>query len=78
MAYHLTLFPAESPLDTVVMGILGQLPKRNKGYLFTPLMVNRFTKITNIVPLQRIRVNEIASPCNEHWVFSYAPETLLP
>lgn len=72
------LFPATKPLENVAIDILGPLPKSKRGYLFILVITDRFTKLTQIVPLRRITAYDVAVAFTEHWVFKYGPpKTLL-
>ena len=72
------LFPATAPLDSVAIDILGPLPKSSRGFIFMLLISDRFTKLTQVVPLKHITAYDVAVAFVEHWVFKYgAPATLL-
>ena len=76
-ASEMKLFPATTPLDSVAIDILGPLPKSSRGFLFMFVISDRFTKLTQVVPLKRITAYDVAAFV-EHWVFKYgAPATLL-
>ena len=73
------LFPATAPLDSVAIDILAPLPKSARGYIFMLVISDRFTKLTQVVPLKLITPYDVAVAFVEHWVFKYgAPATLLP
>lgn len=57
---QLKLFRAKSPLISVGIDILGPLPKANWGRRFLLLISDRFTKITQAVPLKYIDANSLA------------------
>ena len=77
-ASEMKLFLATAPLDSVAIDILGPLPKSARGYIFMLVISDRFTKLTQVVPLKRITVYDVAVAFVEHWVFKYgAPATLL-
>ena len=46
------LFRAVKPLEDLAIAILGPLPKSTKGYTFILLITDRFTKLTQAVPLR--------------------------
>ena len=72
------LFPATAQLDSVAIDILGPLPKSSRDFIFMLVISNRFTKLTQVVPLKRITAYDVAVAFVEHWVFKYgAPTTLL-
>ena len=77
-ASEMRLFPATAPLESVAIDILGPLPKSTRGYLFMLVISDRFTKLTQVVPLRRITAYDVAVAFVEQWVFKYgAPATLL-
>lgn len=77
-ANPMQLFPAETPLESVAIDILGPLPKSKRKYEFILVIADRFTKLTQIVPLRKITALDVAKAFAEHWVFKYgAPVTLL-
>ena len=77
-ASEMKLFPATAPLDSVAIDILGPLPKSSRGFIFMLVISDRFTKLTQVVPLKRITAYDVAVAFVEHWVFKYAaPATLL-
>ena len=77
-ASEMKLFPATAPLDSVAIVILGPLPKSSRGFIFMLVISDRFTKLTQVVPLKRITAYDVAVAFVEHWVFKYgAPATLL-
>jgi len=72
------LFPPRGPLEMVAIDILGPLPQSSRGFRFILVMADRFTKLTQAVPLRRITAYDVAVAFVEHWVFKYGPpETLL-
>ena len=72
------LFPATNPLESVAIDILGPLPKSKRGFRFILVIADRFTKLTQVVPLRKITAYDVAVAFVEHWVFKYGPpKTLL-
>ena len=72
------LFPATTPLESVAIDILGPLPKSVDGHLFLLVIVDRFTKLTQAIPLKSIRAYDVAVAFVNEWVFKYGtPHTLL-
>ena len=59
-ASEMKLFPATAPLDSVAIDILGPLPKIARGYIFMLVIFDRFTKLTQVVPLKRITAYDVA------------------
>ena len=77
-ANHMRLFPATTPLESVAIDILGPLPKSVDGHLFLLVIVDRFTKLTQAIPLKSIRAYDVAVAFVNEWVFKYgSPQTLL-
>ena len=73
----LKLFPASGPLESVSPDILGPLEKSKRGFPFVLFITDRFTKLTQAVPLRRIRAADVAAGFVDHWVFKYGPPTTL-
>jgi transposase InsO family protein len=74
----LKLFPADGPLEFVVMDVLGPLPKTERGNCFLLVISDRFSKLTRTVPLRSITALVIAKVFCDAWVFSYrSPRYLL-
>ena len=72
------LFPATTPLESVAIDILGPLPKSTDGHLFILFIFDRFTKLTQIVPLKSVKAYDVAVAFVNEWVFKYGPlRTLL-
>lgn len=65
------LFPATEPLESVAMDLLGPLPKTKKGNQYILVITDRFTKLTQIVPLRTITAEAVAAAFVIHWVFKY-------
>ena len=73
----LALFPATVPLRSVAIDILGPLTKTKKKMRFLLVMTDRFTKLTQVVPLRTITALSVATAFVEHWVFKYGPPQTL-
>jgi Integrase core domain len=74
----LKLFPAKGPLESVAMDILGPLPKSKHGNRFLLVITDRYSKVTQTVPLRAITALSVARAFCEQWVYVYgAPVTLL-
>jgi len=72
------LFPAIQPLEDVAIDILGPLPKSAKGNLFILVVTDRFSKLTQAVPLRSIKALDVSIAFVNEWVFKYgAPRRLL-
>ena len=74
----LKTFPATVPLRHVSIDILGALKKTKRGNRWILVMTDRFTKLTQVVPMKKITAQHVAIAFVEHWVFKYGPpKTLL-
>ena len=69
----LKLFPATKPLASLCIDILGPLTESKRGYVFLPVITDRFTKLTRVVPLREITAYNVSVAFVEHWLFSYGP-----
>ena len=74
---RLRLFPATRPLEAVAIDILGPLPKTDGGFRFLVIITDRFTKLSQVVPLRRITAYHVAVAFCEAWVFKYGPPATL-
>ena len=52
--HPLRLFPAQHPLERLSIDILGPLTKTKKGNRVLLVITDRFTKLTQVIPLRRI------------------------
>ena len=72
------LFPPTKPLECVAIDILGPLPTSNAGHKFLLVMTDRFSKLTQVTPLKRIKTLDVARAFVNDWVFKYgAPDSLV-
>ena len=71
--HPLRLFPAQSPLEALSIDILDPLTKTKKGYRFLLVVTDRYTKLTQVIPLRRIDAYTVAVAFIEHWIFTYGP-----
>lgn len=72
------LSPATKPPESVSTDILSPLPKSKCGYFFILVISERFSKLTQIVPIRPIKEYDVAVAFTDHWVFKYrSNETLL-
>ena len=69
----LAIFPATVPLRSLCIDILGPLTKSKKGMRYMLVITDRFTKLTQVVPLKGITALTVAKGFVEHWVFKYGP-----
>ena len=75
--HPLRLFPAQRPLEGLSSDILGPLTKTKKGHRFLLVITDRFTKLTQVIPLRRIDAYTIAVAFVEAWIFKYGPPKTL-
>ena len=77
-ASTLNLFPANAPLESVAIDLLGPLPVTSQGNRYLLAMTDRFTKLTRTVPLKSISAFKVAKAFWDVCVYAYeAPATLL-
>ena len=70
---ELQLFPAQAPLESVCIDVLGELIKTSRGHEYLLVITDRFTKLTKTVPLKGISAAEVAKAFVTHWVFNFGP-----
>ena len=75
--HPLRLLPAQGPLEALSIDILGPLTKTEKVYRFLLVVSDRFTKLTQVIPLRRIDAYTVAVSFVEHWIFKYGPPKTL-
>ena len=73
----LQLFPAQRPLESLSIDILGPLTKTKKGHRFMLFITYRFTKLMQVIPLKRIDVYTVAVALDEAWILKYEPQKTL-
>lgn len=73
----LRLFPANGPLESVAMDILGPLPRTKHGNRFLLVITDRFSKVTKTVPLRTVTALSVARAFCDHWVYAYGPPISL-
>jgi hypothetical protein len=69
----LKLFPANGPLESVSMYILGLLPRTKHGNRFLLVISDRYSNVTKTVPLQIVTVLSVARAFCDHWAYVYGP-----
>jgi hypothetical protein len=62
----LKLFPAQGPLQSVAMDILGPLPRTKHGNSFLLDIADRFYKVTKTVPLRTVTALSVARAFCDH------------
>ena len=67
----LKLFPAQSPLESVALDILGELIRTPRGNRYLLVIADRFTKLVRTVPLKRITAYSVARAFVHNWIFVY-------
>ena len=75
--HPLRLFPAQRPLESLSIDILGPLTKTKKGHRFLLVITDRFTKLTQVISLKRIDAYTVAVTFVEAWIFKYGPPKTL-
>jgi Integrase zinc binding domain/Integrase core domain len=73
----LKLFPAKGPLESVAMAILGPLPRTKHGNRFLLVIADRFSKVTNKVPLRTVNALSVARAFCDHRAYVYGPPVSL-
>ena len=71
------MFPANAPLESVCIDILGELVRTPRGNRYLLVIVDRFTKLVKTVPLKNISASSVARAFVTHWVFNFGPPTDL-
>ena len=71
------MFPTRSPLEAFSIDILGPLTKTKKGYRFLFAVTDRFSKLTQVIPLRRIDAHTAAVAFVEYWIFNCGPPKTL-
>lgn len=73
------LFPANKPLESIAVDLLGPLMKTKADSRCIVVIADRFTKLTKIMPLKCINDPGIPKEFASHWVFNYgAPKKSFP
>ena len=75
--HPLRIFSAARPLEFLAIDILGTLKKTKKGHRILLVMSDRFSKLTEVMPLRRIDAYTVAVAIVESWVFKYGPPKTL-
>lgn len=71
-------FPPEGPLEDISVDLVGPFPKTKKGYTTILVICDRFTKLTQVVPLRSTEAYDCAVAFVEHWVYKYgAPNRVV-
>lgn len=65
---YLKLFPPEERLQAISMDILGPLPKMERNKRFLLVITDRFSKLTELVPLHMTKAYSVASALCEAWI----------
>jgi len=70
---YLKTFPPTGPLTDLCMDLLGPVPRTAAGNEHLLVIVDRFSKMTRAIPLQRIDAETIAAAFLDNWVADYGP-----
>ena len=73
----LKTFPPTKPLTDLCMDLLGPLPRTAAGNEHLLVIVDRFSKMTRAIPLQRIDAETIAAAFLDNWVAAYGPSATM-
>jgi Integrase core domain/Integrase zinc binding domain len=73
----LKLFPANGPLKSVAVDILGPLPRTKHGSRFLLVISDRYSKVTKTVPLRTVTALSVARAFCDHWAYVYGPPVSL-
>ena len=65
------LFRSVQPLEDTAIDILGPLPKSTRGNLFILVVTDRFSKLTQAVPLKTIKALDVSVALVNELVFKY-------
>lgn len=67
------LLPATEPLESVAIGIMGELINTKRGNRLLLVINDRLSKFTSTVPLKWIIYKAVAQEFVHNWVLSYGP-----
>jgi len=70
---YLKTFPPTEPRTDLCMDPLGPLPRTAAGNEHLLVVVDRFSKMTRAIPLERIDAETIAAAFLDYWVAAYGP-----
>lgn len=73
----LKLFPVSELPKFVAINILGPLPKSQRGFQFSIGIIERFTKLVEVVLLRLICSAYVAQAFSKHWGCKYGPPKTL-
>jgi len=69
----LKTLPPTEPLTDLCIDLLGPLPRTAAGNEHLLVIVDRFSKMSRAIPLQRIDAETIAAAFLDNWVAAYGP-----
>jgi len=70
---YLKTFPPTEPLTDLCMDLLGPLPRTAAGNEHLHVIMDRFSKMTRAIPLDRIDAETVAAAFLDSWVAAYGP-----
>jgi transposase InsO family protein len=73
----LKLFPANEPLESISMDILGPLPRTKHANRFSLVISDRYSKVTKTVPLRTVTALSVARAFCDNWAYVYGPTVSL-
>jgi hypothetical protein len=69
----MNLFPANGPMESVAMYILGKLPRTKHVNRFLLIIADRFTKVTITVQFRILTALVVAKAFCDRWYMSMSP-----
>ena len=69
----LVLFPANAPLESIAMDLLGPFLKTPRGNTHILVITDRYSKLTRTVPMAKTDAYSVAVAFTQNWVFTYGP-----
>jgi len=70
---YIKTFPSTEPLTDLCMDLLVPLPRKAAGNEHLLVIVDRFSKMTRAIPLQRIDAETIAAAFLDNWMAAFGP-----
>ena len=75
----LVLFPANAPLESVAMDLLGPFLKTPRGNTHLIVITIRYSKLTKVMPINKTDAYTVAKAFVHQWVFNNGPpRSVLP
>ena len=75
---YLQLFSAKEPFEMVAIDIIGPLPLTMKGNRYILSVIDRFSRMVKLIPLQTITAANIALEFKDNWLLQHGiPQQIL-